>query len=274
MLQQTMPIFHEQAFRAGASDGKDLSWLRLEHFADWHGLAEALDRLCPEQRCDAIYSDWLLQLNSPARQALLQVRNLLIGQGALAANYLAELAQNADDASDGKRAEVQIRLDGDWLLVGNNGRKVTSMNLLGLCRFFVHASGEVVELNDQTIGRFGIGFKSCYRISSEVFVFSWDRDGSFSFRLPICREGDPASEPDWQRLDRLLERLREVGITHLDEELRQIRCLGYCTPEFLNELPPALAKAAELFRHSERGTVFGFRLRPERRDEVAERITG
>ncbi|HXG49422.1 MAG TPA: hypothetical protein VNO52_17495 [Methylomirabilota bacterium] len=269
-----MPIFHEAAIRAAAGAGNNLNWLRPDHLADWSGLAAAFDRLTPEQRCDAIYADWLLQLNSPARQALLQVRDLLIGQGAIAANYLAELAQNADDASDGRRAEVRIRLEGDWLLVGNNGRKVTSMNLLGLCRFFVHAAGRVVELNDQTIGRFGIGFKSCYRIASEVFVFTWDEKGSFGFRLPICREGDGASEPDRQRLERLLDRLRQVGERQLDDELRQTRCLGYCTPEFLDDLPPDLARATEAFRQSERGSVFCFHLRPDRRQEVGSRITG
>lgn len=60
-----MPIFHEQAIRA-AADGKELDWLRPEHLVDWQGLGAALDHLCPEQRCDAIYADWLLQLNSPA----------------------------------------------------------------------------------------------------------------------------------------------------------------------------------------------------------------
>jgi hypothetical protein len=152
-----MPIFHQHAFLAG-NDGKDSRWLRPEHCANVQGLSAALDRLCPEQRCDALYADWLLQLNNPARQALLQVRNLLLGQGALAANYLAELAQNADDASDAREAQIRIALDGDWLLVSNDGRKVTSLNLLGLRRFFVHAAGEVVELTEQTIGRFGIGF--------------------------------------------------------------------------------------------------------------------
>lgn len=269
-----MPIFHEAALHAAAGDSEDLNWLRPDHLANWQGLAEVLDRLTPEQRGNAIYADWLLQLNSPARQALLQVRNLLIGQGALAANYLAELAQNADDASDGWPSEVRIRLEGDWLLVGNNGRKVTSMNLLGLSRFFVHAAGQVVELNDQTIGRFGIGFKSCYRIASEVFVFTWDEEGSFGFRLPICREGDRVSEPDRQRLERLLDRLRQAGVGQLDDELRQTRCLGYCTPEFFERLPPNLAEVTKAFRQTERGTVFCFHLRPERRQEVASRITG
>ena len=58
-----------------------------------------------------------LQLHGPAHQALLQIRNLLIGQGALAANYLAELAQNADDAAVGDGAEIRIVLNGDWLFL-------------------------------------------------------------------------------------------------------------------------------------------------------------
>jgi hypothetical protein len=185
-----MPIFYEQAIRAGAN-GDPVDWIQDKHLSEWRGLASALDRLTPEQRCDAIYADWLLQLNSPAALTLLQVRNLLIGQGALAANYLAELAQNADDASDGEEAQVRIVLNGEWLFVSNNGRKVTSLNLLGLSRFFVHAVGgvDVVELNEQTIGRFGIGFKSCYRIASKVFVHTWDETGQFGFRLGTWMTG-------------------------------------------------------------------------------------
>lgn len=59
LSHQTMPIFHEQAFRAGAAWGQGGTWLRREHFDDWRGVVEALDRLCLEQRCDAISADWL-----------------------------------------------------------------------------------------------------------------------------------------------------------------------------------------------------------------------
>jgi hypothetical protein len=169
-----MPIFFRKAYEA-ACGGKVPPGLTPAHFNDWEKLGEALDWLTPEQRCDATYADWLLQLNTPARQALLQVRNLLIGQGALAANYLAELAQNADDASDGSEAHIRVVPEGDWLFVSNNGRKITSSNLLGLCRFFVYSGKQVVDLNERTIGRFGIGFKASYRIASEVFVHTWDK---------------------------------------------------------------------------------------------------
>jgi len=245
---------------------------------DWNGLATALSHLTPEQRCDAIYLDWLLQLNSPARLALLQVRNLLIGRGALAANYLAELAQNANDAYDeepegDKGAQVRIVLDGEWLFVSNNGRKVTPLNLLGLSRFFVHADGGIVELNEQTIGRFGIGFKSCYRIASAVFVHSWDEDDQFGFRLPICREGDDASRYDSDRLEHLIGKLQAVGESELDPNLRNQNWLGYCTPEFSSALNQDLAEKTKLIRGA-RGTLFCFRIRPDKLAEVQSRISG
>ncbi|MBI4660372.1 MAG: hypothetical protein HY735_16170 [Verrucomicrobia bacterium] len=263
-------VFHHQAYRAvGGTAASDTAFL------DWRSLGKALDRLSPEQRCDAIYADWLLQLTSPSHQALLQIRNLLIRQGAIAANYLAELAQNAHDASDGLQARIRIVLDGDWLFVGNNGRKVTSLNLLGLCRFFVHAADKrIVELSEETIGRFGIGFKSCYRIASEVFVFTWDREGSFAFRLPICREADADSAPDRERLEHVISHLEAAGVRQLDSGLRDIGSLGYCTPEFHPELPRRLAQRTDHLCQTERGTLFCFHLRPDRCSEVEARVTG
>lgn len=272
-----MPIFYRKAIEAAIHPAR-ADWLAEAHLMDSNGLAAALSRLTPEQRCDAIYLDWLLQLNSPARLALLQVRNLLIGRGALAANYLAELAQNANDAYDeepqgDKGAQVRIVLDGEWLFVSNNGRKVTPLNLLGLSRFFVHAAGGIVELNEQTIGRFGIGFKSCYRIASSVFVHTWDETDQFCFRLPICREGDDESRYDTNRLEHLIGRLQAVGETDIDPNLRNQNWLGYCTPEFLSELPPDLAEKTKLIR-SGRGTLFCFRIRPDKLAEVQSRISG
>lgn len=272
-----MAIFNRKAIEA-AIHPAPADWLTEAHLMDWNGLAEALEFLTPEQRCDAIYLDWLLQLNSASHQMLLQVRNLLIGRGALAANYLAELAQNADDAYDeepdgDKGAQIRIVLDGEWLFVSNNGRKVTPLNLLGLSRFFVHAAGEVVELNEQTIGRFGIGFKSCYRIASAVYVHTWDESDHFGFRLPICREGDEESRHDTNRLENLIEKLQAVGESVLDPNLRSQNWLGYCTPEFSAELPPELDEKTKLIRDV-RGTLFCFRIRPDKLVEVKSRISG
>jgi hypothetical protein len=58
-------------------------------------------------------------------------------------------------------------------------------------------------------------------------VHTWDETGHFGFRLPICREGDAESHPDSERLERLIEKLRAVGVTALDPKLRDVKWLGY-----------------------------------------------
>ena len=80
-----MSIFYRKAIEAALHPVRAVC-LTEPHLADWKGLAEALTYLTLEQRCDAIYLDWLLQLNSPARLALLQVRNLFSGWHTVSAN--------------------------------------------------------------------------------------------------------------------------------------------------------------------------------------------
>jgi hypothetical protein len=242
-------------------------------FTDWDKVSALLSRLTPEQRCDAVYAEWLHLLQSSAGSILLSVRNDLISYGALAANYLAELAQNADDASDGKPAEVRIIFADEWLLVANNGRKITPKNLLGLCRFFVHFGREAVQLNKETIGRFGIGFKSSYRIASEVFVETWE-DGveRFAFRLPICHPNRPDSFPEPIRLERIRERLILAG-SEISDETCQVQHLGLCTPEFIGKLPDVIHERAKALQSSARGTIFCFHLHEEGQREFAGRIT-
>src|ERR1043165_6989389 len=108
-----MPIFHPNAYRA-ACRGQIPDALTEEHFESWEKLEEALLWLPTDgQRGDAIYGDWLLQLNNPGGTERLAIKSLLIGGGALAANYLAELAQNANDAADMKEAEIRVMLHGN-----------------------------------------------------------------------------------------------------------------------------------------------------------------
>ena len=204
-----MPIFHALAYQAACYDDLRAQSRKVgpEHFNAIPDLEQALASLSAEQLCDAFYGDWLLQLDSVAGPAQLQVRSFLIGGGALAANYLAELAQNADDASDGWDAELRLCVADDWLLVANNGRRITPGNLHGLCRFFVHRGGQAHQLDAATIGKFGIGFKSSYRIASEVRVCTWDsHGGEFSFRLPISKAEIPDSLPEPARQNRVVER--------------------------------------------------------------------
>lgn len=83
-------MFYREAYEAAAG--------HAPHVASFETLeqpAKTLDQLTSEQRCDAVDAGWLLQLLSPAHQALLQIRNLLIGQGSLATDDLAALSQRS-----------------------------------------------------------------------------------------------------------------------------------------------------------------------------------
>ncbi len=80
-------IFYREAYEAAAGHAPDVA-----SFETWEQLAKALGMLAPEKQRDAVYADRLLQLHSPAHQALLQIRNLLIGQGAFAADAFAALS--------------------------------------------------------------------------------------------------------------------------------------------------------------------------------------
>lgn len=60
-------IFHPQAYRAVINGDQRLAKkLKPAHFEDYKLLDEALGWLNPQQRCDAIYADWLEQINSPS----------------------------------------------------------------------------------------------------------------------------------------------------------------------------------------------------------------
>ena len=131
------------------------------------------------------------------------------------------------------------------------------MNLLGLSRFFVHAAGKVRELSEETIGRFGIGFKSSYRIASEVLVHTWEANDAFAFRLPICRDNELASHPNPERLNHLRTRLMEVGV-RLGEYVQRREQPGLLHAEFISALPTDLSERTTALRQSKQGTLFLF----------------
>ena len=58
-----MPIFHRAAYEAACTAGQPAEFPELsdEHFETEDALDEALGWLTHEQRCDALYCDWLLQ---------------------------------------------------------------------------------------------------------------------------------------------------------------------------------------------------------------------
>lgn len=224
--------------------------------------ADILSQLPPQERCDAIYADWLMQLHNPGGAAQIQIRDLLLGQGAMDAHYLAELVQNADDSG---ASHLVIAMEDEWLLVANNGKPLNSLNLLGLCRFFVHSNGKVVGLTADTIGRFGIGFKASHRVAEQVVVSTWsEREGdSFGFRLPIANSRTAFSHPNKEVLDRITDRWRDLA--KFQDSLRPVDQLGHCTPEYHSApsslLPTSLmARVSDFERVHKNGTWFGMKL--------------
>jgi hypothetical protein len=76
ILQQSDYADFPRTRDSGRADVREVDWLTPEHLADWDGLARALDRLSPAERCDAIYAAWLMRPNNN-RQLILPIRNLL-----------------------------------------------------------------------------------------------------------------------------------------------------------------------------------------------------
>src|SRR5690554_2797626 len=121
-----MAEFYREAILAATEvAGPMLSDAEIGDLSTWEGVARALERLTPAQRCHAIYADWLMQLHVSGGSSHIQIRDLLLGQGALAANYLAKMAQNADDAG---ASSLLMAMEDGWLLVANNGRSLSPLN--------------------------------------------------------------------------------------------------------------------------------------------------
>jgi hypothetical protein len=269
-----MPVFYSEAIAAAnILEGHRGRVDQIPSLDSWQDVARELDKLSPAAQCHAIYADWLLQLHKPGGDTQIQIRNLLLGQRALDANYLAEFAQNADDAG---ALALEVRLEDGWLLVANSGCSLSPLNLLGLCRFFIHSDGQIVGLTEQTIGKFGIGFKSCHNVSEEVVIQTWGRDGTWGFRLPISESRTAESLPRPELLQRIADALAEVGSSL--GTLREQHLLGHCTPESLNQpskfIPESIAKRVEEFRSTNRnqGVAFALRIRTERYAETEKRV--
>jgi hypothetical protein len=170
-----------------------------------------------------------------------------------------------------KEGEIRVVLEGNWLVFANNGRKVTPLNQIGLCRFFRHFDPGLPLM--QVIGQFGVGFKSSFRIADEVFVESWAGKSKFAFRLPICSVARPHSLPNDQTRQRILSQLEQVG-ERINPRLLSPEFSGFCTPEGVERLPAELQPLASRLCTGNRGAFFGFHLHEEGQKEVASRIQG
>jgi hypothetical protein len=97
-----------------------------------------------------------------------------------------ELIQNADDASetDAINREVDFYMLKDYLLIAHNGKHFTEKDVRALCQYGTKKAEAGEEEHDKQTslkktGYKGIGFKSVFRISEEVSVFS--KDYNFKF---------------------------------------------------------------------------------------------
>lgn len=88
------------------------------------------------------------------------------------AHFLYELVQNAEDA---RASVVEFDLRTDCLVIRHDGRRFNLRDVQG-----VTGIGESPKVDDLTeIGRFGIGFKSVFAVTSSPIV----RSGRYNFRI-------------------------------------------------------------------------------------------
>ena len=107
-----------------------------------------------------------------------------------------ELIQNADDAAkeEGLSVEVDFFILTDYLLIRHNGGHFTPYDVKALCQFGSRTYNDVNESSSKQkdlkkTGYKGIGFKSVFRISDDVSIFS--NQYNFKFDRSECPQGYP-----------------------------------------------------------------------------------
>lgn len=93
-----------------------------------------------------------------------------------------ELLQNADDAN---ATEIEFVFSGNYLIIRHNGDSFTEQNLAAICRYGNRGDGEAEDKKGKAddiekIGYKGIGFKSVFKVSHQVWVYS-EQGYSFKF---------------------------------------------------------------------------------------------
>jgi hypothetical protein len=147
------------------------------------------------QHIEGIYNRYM---SNPDKTSLANaVKDAIVGTFSSVDNITAEFLQNADDSFKETKAEggkIEFVLSRDHLLIVHNGRNFDEPDIESLCRY-----GESSAQRDiKKIGYKGIGFKSIFYISDEVYVFS----GGYSFKFyKHDHEGAPIPwqiMPVWQ----------------------------------------------------------------------------
>jgi hypothetical protein len=111
-------------------------------------------------------------------------------------HFIFELLQNAEDALarrgdwDGPR-KVQFLLTSDTLLVSHYGRPFNTADVSGVCGI-----AESTKDPEDSIGRFGIGFKSVFTFTDRPSIHSGDEDFSVQNYVEPIRDAVRDRRPD------------------------------------------------------------------------------
>ena len=101
--------------------------------------------------------------------------------------FVHEFIQNAEDAG---AEHCRFVFEEDRILVFNNGRAFTQENLYAICSF--RESDKAGHQRGLQIGKFGVGFKSVFRVSRSPLVVTWDESmtAPLAFRFFVPGEYD------------------------------------------------------------------------------------
>lgn len=108
--------------------------------------------------------------NIVAEKAKWDVKSLLRDMYKDPSHFVFELLQNAEDTGATK---ISVKLEKDRFILIHNGRPFSLDDIKGICK--AGMSGKTADKK----GKFGIGFKSVYKITSTPLINS----GRFSFRI-------------------------------------------------------------------------------------------
>ena len=101
--------------------------------------------------------------------------------------FVHEFIQNAEDSS---AVRCRFVFDDDRVVVVNDGQSFTPENLYAICSF--RESDKATQQRGLQIGKFGVGFKSVFRVTRSPVVVTWDdaRGAPLAFRFFVPGEFD------------------------------------------------------------------------------------
>lgn len=157
----------------------------------------SLDNVLSYTKCKKIVENQLVKRRNQDKMFLLENRKILDRlRGDLASTgltFLYELLQNASDHPNNENFEgeliVHFEVFNNYLLLKHNGALFTENNFISICGILYGEQEN--ETGSNRIGYKGIGFKSVFRYTDNVYV----RSGNFSF---CFKKGKDGSSIPWE----------------------------------------------------------------------------